>query len=151
MAILGVAEIIFGVDDLDLCSRFWTDFGLTPVERGADHAVFEKVVPAKQAADLHTSSFTQRAVYAYARKPGVFEAHVQAMLPVYARRRDLITIWYSVLSAVHYPSFAWRLKLLTWQELASVLPKDLQQFVEAKYRCLAQAIAGWQNGAGCHQ
>jgi hypothetical protein len=49
------------------------------------------------------------------------------------RRRDLIEIWYSVLSAVHYPSFAWRLKLLTWQELASVLPKDLQQFLEAKY------------------
>jgi catechol 2,3-dioxygenase-like lactoylglutathione lyase family enzyme len=41
MAILGVAEIIFGVDDLDLCSRFWADFGLTPVERDADHAVFE--------------------------------------------------------------------------------------------------------------
>ena len=50
-----------------------------------------------------------------------------------ARRRDLIEIWYSVLSAVHYPSFAWRLKLLTWQELASALPKDLQQFLEAKY------------------
>ncbi len=50
-----------------------------------------------------------------------------------ARRRDLIEIWYSVLSAVHYPSFAWRLKLLTWQELASVLPKDLQEFLEAKY------------------
>ena len=49
------------------------------------------------------------------------------------RRRDLIEIWYSVLSAVHYPSFAWRLKLLTWQELASVLPKDLQQFLDAKY------------------
>jgi hypothetical protein len=50
-----------------------------------------------------------------------------------ARRRDLIEIWYSVLSAVHYPSFAWRLKLLTWQELASALPKDLQQFLESKY------------------
>jgi hypothetical protein len=49
------------------------------------------------------------------------------------RRRDLIEIWYSVLSAVHYPSFAWRLKLLTWQELATVLTKDLQQFLEAKY------------------
>ncbi len=54
-----------------------------------------------------------------------------------ARRRDLIEIWYSVLSAVHYPSFAWRLKLLTWQELASVLPKDLQQFLEAKYGIIA--------------
>jgi catechol 2,3-dioxygenase-like lactoylglutathione lyase family enzyme len=41
MAILGVAEIIFGIDDLDLCSRFWTDFGLVPVNRSADHAAFE--------------------------------------------------------------------------------------------------------------
>lgn len=49
------------------------------------------------------------------------------------RRRDLIEAWYSVLSAVHYPSFAWRLKLLTWQELATVLPIDLQQFLEIKY------------------
>jgi hypothetical protein len=50
-----------------------------------------------------------------------------------ARRRDLIEVWYSVLSAVHYPSFAWRLKLLTWQELAAALPQDLQQFLDAKY------------------
>lgn len=55
-----------------------------------DRALFEKVVPAKQAADLHTSSFTQRAVYAYARRPGGVEAHVKEMLPVYARRRDLM-------------------------------------------------------------
>jgi hypothetical protein len=50
-----------------------------------------------------------------------------------ARRPDLIEIWYSVLSAVHSPTFATRLKLLTWQELAIVLPRDLQQFLEAKY------------------
>jgi hypothetical protein len=50
-----------------------------------------------------------------------------------ARRQDLIEIWYSVLSAVHYPSFAWRLKLLTWQELADELPEDLQNFLDAKY------------------
>jgi hypothetical protein len=53
-----------------------------------------------------------------------------------ARRRDLIEVWYSVLSAVHYPSFAWRLKLLTWQELATVLPTNLQQFLEIKYGIL---------------
>lgn len=52
--------------------------------------VYEKVVPAKQAADLHTSSFTQRAVYAYARRQEVFETHIKEMLPVYARRRDLM-------------------------------------------------------------
>jgi 2-aminoadipate transaminase len=55
-----------------------------------DRALFERVVPAKQAADLHTSSFTQRAVYAYARPPGAVEAHVKTMLPVYARRRDVM-------------------------------------------------------------
>jgi hypothetical protein len=53
-----------------------------------------------------------------------------------SRRHDLIEIWYSILSTVHYPDFAWRLKLLTWQELASVLPEDLQHFLEAKYGIL---------------
>ena len=55
-----------------------------------DRALYERVVPAKQAADLHTSSFTQRVVYAYARRPGAVEAHVKTMLPVYARRRDVM-------------------------------------------------------------
>jgi hypothetical protein len=50
-----------------------------------------------------------------------------------ARRPDLIEIWYSVLSAVHSYTFATRLKLLTWQELSTTLPQDLQQFLEAKY------------------
>jgi hypothetical protein len=50
-----------------------------------------------------------------------------------ARRPDLIEIWYSVLAAVHSPTFATRLKLLTWQELSTTLPRDLQQFLEAKY------------------
>jgi 2-aminoadipate transaminase len=55
-----------------------------------ERAVFERVVPAKQAADLHTSSFTQRAVYAYASNTQMFEEHIAEMLPVYARRRDLM-------------------------------------------------------------
>lgn len=49
------------------------------------------------------------------------------------RRRDLIEIWYSILAAVHAPNFAWRLQLLTWQELAAALPNDLQLFLDAKY------------------
>lgn len=55
-----------------------------------EKSVYEQVVPAKQAADLHTSTFTQRAVYAYAREPGAVEGHIAEMLPVYARRRDLM-------------------------------------------------------------
>ena len=55
-----------------------------------EKSVYEQVVPAKQAADLHTSTFTQRAVYAYAREPGAVDAHIREMLPVYAHRRDLM-------------------------------------------------------------
>lgn len=50
-----------------------------------------------------------------------------------ARRHDLIETWYTILSAVHRPTFATRLKLLTWQELSVILPKDLQQFLDTKY------------------
>ena len=50
-----------------------------------------------------------------------------------ARRRDLVEMWYSVLAAVHAPGFCWRLKLLTWQELAAQLPAGLREFLEVKY------------------
>jgi hypothetical protein len=53
-----------------------------------------------------------------------------------ARRHDLIETWYTILSAVHHPTFTTRLKLLTWQELSTTLPQDLQQFLEAKYGIL---------------
>jgi hypothetical protein len=50
-----------------------------------------------------------------------------------ARRHDLIDTWHAVAAAVHHPGFTWRLKLLTWQELATPLPTDLQEFLDAKY------------------
>jgi hypothetical protein len=59
-----------------------------------------------------------------------------------ARRRDLIEMWYSVLSAVHSYTFATRLKFLTWQELSTTLPRDLQQFLEAKYG-IVPTISPW--------
>lgn len=54
-----------------------------------------------------------------------------------ARRADLIETWYAVLQAVHQPGFRWRLKLLTWQELAGALPEKLQQFLAEKYGIVA--------------
>ena len=50
-----------------------------------------------------------------------------------ARRHDLIETWYGVLSTVYSPTFACRLKLLTWQELCATLPPDLQSFLDTKY------------------
>jgi hypothetical protein len=50
-----------------------------------------------------------------------------------ARRQELVESWYRIMRAVRPFELRCRLKLLTWQELAFVLPKDLQQFLSAKY------------------
>jgi len=54
----------------------------------SDPAIHERLVSAKQAADLHTSSLTQRLVWRYVRRPGILEAHVENLCSVYRRRRD---------------------------------------------------------------
>ena len=41
MAIVGVESVVFAVDHLDLCTRFWDDFGLVPVARTEAECVFE--------------------------------------------------------------------------------------------------------------
>jgi hypothetical protein len=50
-----------------------------------------------------------------------------------ARRPDLIEAWYAVMRSVRAFELRYRLKLLTWQELASLLPMGLRQFLETKY------------------
>lgn len=41
MAIIGVKEITFAVKDLELCARFWSEFGLQQTARGDDRVVLE--------------------------------------------------------------------------------------------------------------
>jgi catechol 2,3-dioxygenase-like lactoylglutathione lyase family enzyme len=41
MPILGVESLIYGVEDLELCRRFWRDFGLTERHCAADRVEFE--------------------------------------------------------------------------------------------------------------
>ena len=55
-----------------------------------DREVYEKLVAAKQAADLHTSAFTQRLVWRYVREPGVVNTHVAKLCSVYGHRRDVM-------------------------------------------------------------
>ena len=50
-----------------------------------------------------------------------------------ARRPDLREAWFEVLSAVTSADLRVRLKVLTWQELAAVLPAALQEFLDQKY------------------
>lgn len=41
MSILGVESVVYAVDDLDTCARFWVDFGLQPVTQNESEAIFE--------------------------------------------------------------------------------------------------------------
>lgn len=41
MAILGIAAVIYGVDDLETNFAFWRDYGLSPVSEGPDEKVLE--------------------------------------------------------------------------------------------------------------
>jgi hypothetical protein len=56
-----------------------------------------------------------------------------------ARRADLMEGWYSVVRAVRSCDLRSRLAILTWQELAAVLPPKLQQFLGRKYGIFATA------------
>jgi hypothetical protein len=50
-----------------------------------------------------------------------------------ARRHDLLQAWYEVMRCVRPVDLRLRCKVLTWQELAAVLPKRLPTFLEEKY------------------
>jgi hypothetical protein len=50
-----------------------------------------------------------------------------------SRRPELIEDWYQIMHAVQLVELRPQLKVLTWQELASVLPEDLQHFLSEKY------------------
>ena len=70
MAILGVESVIFGVDDLGLCSKFWEDFGLTPLARSAKR-VSSRWHPAR--GWLYAGATIPVFPSAYADKPGIRE------------------------------------------------------------------------------
>jgi hypothetical protein len=53
------------------------------------------------------------------------------------RRPDLREAWFEVMAAVRSAELRLRLKVLTWQELAAVLPDGLQEFLDIKYGIVA--------------
>jgi hypothetical protein len=50
-----------------------------------------------------------------------------------ARRPDLREAWFAVMSCVKSVELRTRCKVLTWQELAELLPEELQDFLDHKY------------------
>jgi hypothetical protein len=53
------------------------------------------------------------------------------------RRPDLREAWFEVMAAVKSAEMRVRLKVLTWQELATLLPEELQEFLDLKYGIVA--------------
>jgi hypothetical protein len=53
------------------------------------------------------------------------------------RRPELREAWFEVMAAVRSAELRVRLKVLTWQELAALLPEDLQEFLALKYGIVA--------------
>jgi len=53
------------------------------------------------------------------------------------RRPDLREAWFKVIAAVKSADLRVRLKVLTWQELAALLPEELQNFLDLKYGIVA--------------
>jgi 2-aminoadipate transaminase len=53
-----------------------------------DPRLYGSLVAAKQAADLQTSSFTQRLVWQFLSQPGALDSHLGLLRSVYSRRRD---------------------------------------------------------------
>ncbi len=53
------------------------------------------------------------------------------------RRPDLREQWFQVMAAVRSAEMRARLKVLTWQELAALLPAALQRFLDLKYGIVA--------------
>ena len=53
------------------------------------------------------------------------------------RRPDLREEWFQIMAAVKSADLRVRLKALTWQELAELLPDELQAFLDSKYGIVA--------------
>ncbi|HEY1576418.1 MAG TPA: hypothetical protein VGF82_05015 [Terracidiphilus sp.] len=54
------------------------------------------------------------------------------------RRPDLRETWFGVMQAVKTAEMRMRCKVLTWQELAPLLPEELQDFLDRKYGIVGQ-------------
>jgi hypothetical protein len=86
--------------------------------------------------DVNELPATSRGYESYQLLRGVLAAHHSGrsfLVISDARRGDLTEAWYRILRTVRSCELRSRLAILTWQELASVLPKTLQKFLHEKY------------------
>jgi hypothetical protein len=85
---------------------------------------------------------TRRGVRSYQLIRGVLAAHAAAgrfCVLCDARRVDLVEDWFRVMGAVKSFELQSRLRLVTWQEIAALVPGGLSKFLEVKYGIAAKA------------
>lgn len=107
-----------------------TDFQTAPIKMVDRYQDIEEVL------EYRDLIFAGDLVRSYQLIRGVLAAHSTGgsfCVLCDSRRPDLIENWYAVMRSVRSCVLRCRLQLLTWQELACVLPRSLQRFLATKY------------------
>jgi 2-aminoadipate transaminase len=89
-----------------------------------DPQLYERLVRAKQAVDLHTSSFSQRLVCSYVTQTGVLDGHIGRLRAAYALRRNAML---AALERALPPECTWTRPdggLFVWAELPAALDTE---------------------------
>ena len=95
--------------------------------------------------DRESLEVTRRGVRSYQLIRGVLAAYAvggRFCLLCDGRRVDLISDWFQVMRAVRSLEAQARLRLVTWQEVAAVVPRRLQDFLAQKYGIVAPSVDG---------
>ena len=107
------------------------DFQSAPIRLVERYSGFEEVF------DIEALKVVGGIVQSYQLIRGVLAAHASRdgrfCVLCDTRRPDLIAAWQRIVTAVRLCELRSRLQLLTWQELAHVLPTNLREFLNEKF------------------
>ena len=96
----------------------------------------ERYVDFEEVFEREALEVTRRGVRSYQLIRGVLAAHAEGgrfAVLCDGRRMDLVEDWYQVMRAVRILELRGRLRLVTWQEVAGVVPRTLRTFLAEKY------------------
>ena len=105
----------------------------------------ERYVDLDEVLDRQRLEVTRRGVRSYQLIRGVLAACAvggRFCVLCDGRRSDLIADWFQVMSAVRSFEVQTRLRLVTWQEIAAVVPGRLREFLAQKYGIVAGDMDG---------
>jgi len=129
--LINTTEIDMRLGDLLVEAKLTeADFQFGPMRLLERHTGFDRVF------DRDQFEVTRRGVRSYQLLRGVLAAQaVNGRFCVLcdARRRDLTADWFQVIRAVRSFDLQSRLRLVTWQEIAAVVPRPLREYLAQKY------------------